>query len=213
LNKPKLPLRSALEALASSLADAVIAAARDAIFEHSRSQPIFAPLEPAQTVAAEPRRGRGRPRRVAPVAVASVAPAHVAKDAATPAARVAKEALPTTAAVVPSRASNGAKRAKAVRTRAAAEPAAPGTPSDQLITDPQALLAALDTASPATAWEVREAPVRRAAPAILAPVTPPTPITPAPEVARFQDFAPALREGEVILRHSAAGVVLRRRRA
>jgi hypothetical protein len=75
--------------------------------------------------------------------------------------------------------------------------------SDQLITDPQALLAALDTAGPEYAIEPREESPREE-PEILRPVS--APAAPAPI------FIPSLRAGEEIVRASGGGVVLRRRR-
>jgi hypothetical protein len=92
------------------------------------------------------------------------------------------------------------------RPRPRSKPAAPAlveAASDQLITDPQALLAALDTAGPdyATA-PPDESP--REEPEILRPVS--APAAPAPI------FIPSLRAGEEIVRASGGGVVLRRRR-
>jgi hypothetical protein len=74
-------------------------------------------------------------------------------------------------------------------------------PSDLVITDPQALLAALETSEPAaTADEPRAA---RGEPQILRSV----------EAVSVPALVPALRAGEEIMRtSSASGVVLRRRR-
>jgi hypothetical protein len=77
-------------------------------------------------------------------------------------------------------------------------------PSDLVITDPQALLAALEIGEPA--GSVSYAHSAREAPGILQPAEPPEP-APVPAV------VPALRAGEEIMRTSAAsGVILRRRR-
>jgi hypothetical protein len=205
LNKSKLPLRSVLQELASSFADAVIAAARDAIFEMPRSRP-FAELPPR---AAQPRRAQ-RPRGAQPLRAQPLR-----EDARVLTAAVAASPLPAPAAAPRSRAAraprtSGAGKAGTGRTRVSHDTASSNAPSDLLITDPQLLLAAIDTAGPQSVWETNEEPVRRAAPAILAPVTPAPAAVEAPPV---RDFTPMLREGEVIVRRSAAGVVLRRRRA
>jgi hypothetical protein len=160
LNKPKRPLRSTLQELAETFAEAVIAAARESLFEFSPPQPR-----------AEPK--RERPRAAKP------------KAPATNAART--------------------KRPRAT----APEPVSHAHGSDQLITDPQALLAALETAAPA-GWEAsHEPPTReeREEPEILRP--------PASAVVPVRTLAPPalrLREGEEIVRRSAGGIVLRRRR-
>lgn len=83
--------------------------------------------------------------------------------------------------------------------------------SDQLITDPQALLAALDTAGPESAYEPAEASVREE-PEILRPVAAPAEAPVFVPALRPAFRGPALREGEEIVRTSGAGVVLRRRR-
>jgi hypothetical protein len=78
--------------------------------------------------------------------------------------------------------------------------------SDQVITDPQALLAALDTAGPASSPELLDdvyLPEEREVPELLLPVE-----APAPELY----FVPSLRAGEEIMRTSGSSVVLRRRR-
>jgi hypothetical protein len=154
LNKPKRPLRSILEELAAELTDAVLAAARESLYELAASQ-----SHP------EPRRARVARR-----------PAPRARPAPRPAARP--------------------------RPRSKPAPAVEAA-SDQLITDPQALLAALDTAGPESATEpLDESP--REEPEILRPVS--APAAPAPV------FIPSLRAGEEIVRASGGGVVLRRRR-
>jgi hypothetical protein len=102
------------------------------------------------------------------------------------------------------------KRAKSVRARRerGVERATAEAASDLLITDPQALLAAIETAAPATSSESphghsHEAPEEREEPKILAPGAAP---------AREPAFVLALRAGEEIMRTSGSGVVLRRRR-
>jgi hypothetical protein len=159
LNRPKRPLRSTLEELTAGLTDAVLAAARESLFELASSQ------------------SHARPR-----------PARVARPPAKrgPRPRIRREPRP--------------------RSGSAAEAA-----SDQLITDPQALLAALETAGPESASEPAEAPVREE-PEILRPVAPPAEEPVFVPALRPALRGPALREGEEIVRTSGAGVVLRRRR-
>jgi hypothetical protein len=150
LNKPKRPLRSILEELAAELADAVLVAARESLFELAASE------------------SRPEPRR----------------------ARVVRRPAP--------------RARPAARPRPRSKPApVMEAASDQLITDPQALLAALDTAGPEYAIEPREESPREE-PEILRPVS--VPAAPAPI------FIPSLRAGEEIVRASGGGVVLRRRR-
>jgi hypothetical protein len=166
LNKPKHSLRSTLADLADAFAEAVIAAARESLFEFARSTSTS----------------------TAPRAIAAARPVRVRASAP------AKRAAP------PSPPARPAKRTRAARV--ASESAPHAGPSDQLITDPQALLAAFDTGAPALAVSYDE-PARRKEPEILRPVAAVSPIV---------SFEPVLREGEVIVRRSAGGIVLRRRR-
>jgi hypothetical protein len=97
-----------------------------------------------------------------------------------------------------------AKKARIARVErepiSAAAPA-PDAASDLLITDPQALLAAFDTANPVSAYE---SPEPREEPEILRPAAVAVPA---------RSFVPALRAGEELMRTSGSGIVLRRRRA
>jgi hypothetical protein len=152
LNRSKRSLRSTLQALTAALTDAILAAARESLFELADSRP------------AAPPRTRRAPRRA---------------------------------------------KAARVRTVAAVEHVAPQAfegASDQVITDPQALLAALDTAAPPGSPERAHESllVEHHVPDVLLPVE-----APAPELV----FVPALRAGEEIMRRSfGSSVVLRRRR-
>ena len=186
MNKSKRSLRSTLADLAAAFADAVLAAARESVLELATEQ------------APQTRRPRTEPARSARSRVGS-----------------AERPRPARAARAPARA------ARTKPSRTLSEP--PASPAgDLLITDPQALLAALETADPSTAWDgPSEAQSPRTEPEILRPVVPKA----APASAHFSGpdqgaradhfstFAPVLREGEVIVRRSAGGVVLRRRRA
>ena len=112
-----------------------------------------------------------------------------------------------TEAARPARPPTRGKRSRPARaaSRQASPASAPSPASDLLITDPQALLAAIETATPGTGWEPKiEEAAPREEPEILRPVSATAPAS---------TFAPVLREGEVIVRRSAGGVVLRRRRA
>jgi len=163
LNKPKRSLRSTLQVLTASLTEAILAAARESLFELADARPALAPRkERARSGRAAPKRTRAARAKPAPEVELSMSQA---SDAA----------------------------------------------SDQVITDPLALLAALETAAPAISAELdREdrIPVdERELPDLLLPVT--TVATPAPELV----FVPALRAGEEIVRRtSGSSVVLRRRR-
>jgi hypothetical protein len=131
----------------------------------------------------------------------------------------ARESLLELAAASPSQPTRRQRR-RAARPRTVVRPtsevehataAAADVAGGLAITDPMALLAALATAD-AVAWNEpaphEGEPVQNGArseePEILRAMSP---VVPAPE------SAPALREGEVIVRRSAGGVVLRRRRA
>jgi hypothetical protein len=186
LNKPKRSLRTTLADLAAAFADAVLAAARESVLELATEQ------------APQTRRPRSEPARSTRSRGESVERPQAARAPRTP-SRAARK---------PSRALSD-------------PPVSPG--GDLLITDPQALLAALETADPSTAWESASAvQTPRAEPEILRPVAPATaPVShrtgsgsdPGPQPDQVSMFAPVLREGEVIVRRSAGGVVLRRRRA
>ncbi len=204
MNKSKRSLRSTLEELAADFAAAAIAAARESLFEFAKSQPPR-PQPPA--------RARPEPRARTARAVRSSAAAGAAMTAS------------ATNGVAAASVAKAPPRAR--RSRAASEPAHPSGATDLLITDPQALLtAAFETAGPAGgssgAAETSYAPVtrmrarreERKEPEILRPVE--------ASARRDEDVAevvpvpvlraPALREGEEIVRRSAGGVVLRRRR-
>ena len=129
-------------------------------------------------------------------------------------AMVQRSASPVTARTKPARNVAPPTRARAGRPRRADSPT-PEAATDLLITDPQALLAALDTASPEEerggrrgdwSFEAEETVTRRSMPEILEP---------APAVVPPREMVPALRarEGEQVLRSSGSSVVLRRRRA
>ena len=103
---------------------------------------------------------------------------------------------------------------------AAADVAGPEAPTELLITDPQALLAALETAEPADETDRiarriarEESESARTLPDLLEPVEPEAP--PQEVVPTRREAVPALRarEGEQVLRSFGSSVVLRRRRA
>ena len=155
----KRPLRIVLDELTSEFVDAVLAAARGALFDRDTARAI-APEPPA-------RAGRRAP---------------------------------------PRRQASRVRVSRPRRSRVDAPVAEAAT--DLLITDPQALLAALETASPAVARRELE-PLRereRPVPELLEPVTMVVPV---------REPAPAFRarEGEQVLRSTGSNVVLRRRRA
>jgi hypothetical protein len=151
LNRSKRPLRSTLQALTAALTEAILAAARESLFDLADSQRAEAPRKK--------RVGARAPKK-----------ARVAR--VTRAAEV--ESLPTPAFEAA---------------------------SDQVITDPQALLAAL-ASSPELADEYP--PEERELPELLLPAEVPA--------AREIVFVPSLRAGEEIMRSSGSNVVLRRRR-
>ena len=196
LNKSKRSLRSTLEELAANFADAAIAAARESLFEYAQS-------------------AQSRQQPQARTQARAVTPRDWGRSAVTTAKSAGRKPR--------------AAKSRAADKRESVAPEATGSgASELLITDPLALLAALETAdAPSVAVEQSyEARASRKGPDILEPVAssvaedaPVVAISrrassaPAADESSFAPVrAPALREGEVIVRRSAGGVVLRRRR-
>jgi len=201
LNNTKRSLHSVLEELAADFAVAAIAAAREALFEFGlATQPveIDLPEEPNVFVrfAAAPR----------PRATEQRTPARERK-VGRPIMEAARQGSPIREAA--------RKGSRIKRERSAPDAASSGS-NELLITDPMALLAALETADgPAAPTEAKREP--SATPRARAPKKEPQILKPAAAEAPVVPIAPtflspALREGEVIVRRSAGGVVLRRRR-